>query len=259
MRRDFKNFLKERLKIRKTSILSREAQIELARRAQEGCSKSRDLLVETNIPLVLRTASSFWIDSSVFDFDDLVQEGALGIMRAIKTFEIEYGLAFSTYAKPWIEQHMRRFIDNNRGVVRIPVYLTQLHNEFNKLKKQDTEQTDDFYIKLLAFENNTTEAKLRTSLIAASNSNHVVIENTEEDEKPFFQLEDPSNSFGKSLAKYDSETILRLLIKRERYILEHRMNNYTLSAIADELGISREQVRQVNEGALRKLRSLTKL
>ncbi len=237
----------------KIKVLSKEAVYDLIAKAQKGCLKSRDLVVVHNLPLVLRVSKRyFYTATSTVSFDDLFQEGVLGLMRAIELFDLKRGLHFSTYAEPWIRQKVLRYHEDNRGPVRTPVYLQQLFRKYRKLKNEDEniQKTDDFYIQAVARSNSCSVSGLRRAI--TFQPSEVCID----DPLDLHQLSDIVDEDKMNLALFDFKHMLSLLEPREKFIIEKRMTSWTLQQIAVSLEVSRERVRQLETGAMLKLRAM---
>lgn len=222
----------------------------LINKARYGCLDSRNKVVSHNMKLVMNIASRYYYCyNSVFTYEDLFQVGCIGLIRAIKTFDTSLNLAFSTYAVLWIKQHVRRYIDDNTGPVRLPVYIKEIQRRYKKLREVDDSKTDDFYIKLVAFEKNLSVETVRKCLglkmLGVSSDNVDVHFKLEEEFYDTINLDD-----------FNFSEMFHFLNDREIFILKKRLENYTLTAIGTEMGISRERVRQLADSSFRKLRAV---
>lgn len=243
--------VKDYLRRNKVKILKKEEVYELIPKAQAGCKESREKLIIHNIPSVLKIANRYsWAISSVLDFDDLFQHGVLGLMRALKTFDISRGLDLSTYSYPWIMQSIGRYIDNNRGPVRMPIYLQGLKKKYQKLKQQDNPESDELYLRLVANQNEHSVSTLRHAITVSPRGIEL------DDPEGTLELESivDENAFDVNLL--DAHAMLECLSEQERTILERRLLNWTLRQVAQDINLSRERVRQIEEMAIFKLKAM---
>lgn len=120
--------------VNKIPRLSKEEEYELARRVKNGDSTSLEKIVSSNLRLVAPIAKRY--DTCGLDFLDLIQEGNMGLMKAAQKFDPDFGVRFSTYASFWIDQFVKRAVDNKSRVVRIPVSACERLDEINQLKEK---------------------------------------------------------------------------------------------------------------------------
>lgn len=243
------------MRAKKFKPISKEELYDLITKAQSGDPAAKDLLVERNLPLVLRlTSKFFWACTGVIDFDDLFQQGTIGLMRCLEKFDITKNFELSTYAAFWINQRIGRYIDDNRGAVRVPIYLQSLQKKYAKIKHEDEENpeshNDDFYLRLVTHDNETTVSNLRHSLTLKSSDIRM------DDELETFQLESIVDENEMDVRRMDFEAVLAHLSLNERYIIRQRMTNWSFKKIAEDLNISRERVRQIEEGAILKMKAM---
>lgn len=222
-------------------------------------------LINKNLGLVRHVANKY--KNLGIDYDDLMEEGKIGLMRAIQKFDCSRDNAFSTYAVHWIRQCMYRFIEENSRNIKIPVYVSALLIRYKMLKnrlivKYDREPSKEELAELLGvslekieelefFLNN--ETSINRPIDEDGNEMLTVIpdRNTNVFDQVFQQMK--KDEVNNILKKAD-------LTKRERDILNYRfgLNDYpvkTLEQIADIFGLTRERIRQIEEKALNKLRS----
>jgi len=191
------------------------------------------------------------------ELDDLIQESFFGMKRAIELFDPSRGFTFSTYAVKWIEQCVRRFIDNTKYMVRVPIYASAIQKQYNKLTDQMSERDEDFYLRLLAFENDMTVEAVQSALKYRGDKVDSIHGVVNEEGEPTIQLE--TLTWEPETANIDAmfiKKMAKLLPPRDAKIIMLRMENYSLWAIAEELNISRERVRQIQVQALAKLKSM---
>lgn len=240
------------LRFHKVKVLPKEETYDLIKKAQRGCMRSREKLIIHNIPLVMNLANRhYYGGTSVFSYEDLFQEGITGLMRAIELFDTKRGLHFSTYAEPWIRQKVMRYVDDNRGPVRTPVYLQAIQKKYRRLKEEDNHQhTDEFYIQYLAKKNNLSIPSLRHKVSRQASEVRI------DDPLELHQLSEIVDEEKMNLALFDFKFMLDQLDERERFIMERRMNRWTLQQISEQLDVSRERVRQLETKALAKLKAM---
>lgn len=182
-------------------------------------------------------------------------------MRAIKTFDINRGYAFSTYATPWIKQGMGRYFENNRSPIRFPNYLIQLNRTYNKLKSDNPEKDDMFFVRLIARNLSLSQGKgvsPQTVLWAIRLNEQTMFSNIDnpENKDVLVSMVDPMDMISNQI---DYEKLMKVLTYREKYIIFERANGLSLQLISDELNISRERVRQIEQVAIRKVRAVVRL
>jgi RNA polymerase primary sigma factor len=125
----------------KTKRLSHVEEIELCKEAQEGCERSLERMVTHNLGLVSKITKKMYYKNEQFSYEDMFQEGVIGLMRAISKFDPKEGCRFSTYSYYWIYCFIGKFHTNNYGKVRVPSHVKE---KLRKLEKTDTEE----YLKL---------------------------------------------------------------------------------------------------------------
>jgi len=249
--------------INQTPLLTGAQEKELAYRTQNGDPKSRDHLVRANLRLVVNIAHRY--TERGLDFQDLIMEGNLGLLRAAEGFDPERGTRFSTYASYWIHQSMQRWIMNTAKTIRVPSYMIELLRKWRqastrlqeKLGRPPTEEE-------VARRLNLSGKKLRVIRTAIQIYN--AAPQSENDDAgispcealPDTRFENPSTQ----IANRDLlERVLGLvdqLSKREATVLRLRFglddaDPLTLKEIGDRVGLTRERVRQIEAEALRKL------
>lgn len=241
----------------KANKIPKEELFALIDRAKQGDLIARNTVVEKNLGLCVKVAYKVVYRGFQMHFEDCVQEGTLGLMRAIELFDTKRGYEFSTYAMWWIRQYIDRYLDNQSTLIRLPVHVRDIQNRYNQLKRMHTDKEEDFYLNLIAFEKNASV-------------DHIIYCLTY---KPTYVAIDKPNEKGKEIPRdleyfmYDgyedlksinTAKLLDCLDHRERYILTLRMENWKLEAVAQMLNITRERVRQIQTRALLKIKALIK-
>ena len=190
-------------------------------------------------------------------------------MRAIETFDTNRGLAFSTYAIPWIKQRALRYWEENRTVVRYPAYLIQLNRAYNKLKTDHPDEDDEFYLRLMAHQH---------SQLAGSNVSPATIlwAIKLNDRGMFTSIDKPiagddnNTSVHEILASMTDlreehnnlvnfEKLFKVLTYREKFVLMERADGMTLADCSVCLDLSREMVRQIEKTAILKVRAAIRM
>jgi len=249
--------------IKKYPILTVEQEKELVKMKEIGYPSARKKLIEHNLRLVVSIAKRYM--GRGLDFSDLIEEGNIGLIKAIDKFESKYETKISTYATHWIHQSISRAIADKSRLIRLPVHASQGLSKIEKARKILLEKNQkEPTIVELARETELSEEtiKLLREMSININSLEKTIGEDEEETLGDF-IADPNQktedaaTFGQ-LQDYIS-SVLKSLNNREREIITKRFgigNNrgMTLDEVGKDLNITRERVRQIEEKALRKLR-----
>lgn len=253
--------------VSRTKMITKEEEKRLGKLIKEGTKTEKAQaikdLVQANLRLVVSIAKHY-IGHGIL-FLDLVQEGALGLLKAAERFDHNKNFKFSTYATWWIRQTITRAIANNSRTIRIPVHMLDKIKFYKKtytdlLYKLNREPSDEELIKALKI----SKRKLSTIKNAIINE-PISLETPVTDDLSLADfIEDTSYHTPESVTeKYcmteDIDTIFKNLNSREKKILEHRFeihnNKYmTLEQLGSEMGFSKERIRQLETKALQKLR-----
>ncbi|OUO56107.1 hypothetical protein B5F75_05665 [Candidatus Avelusimicrobium gallicola] len=250
-----------------TQEIDREEMARLWKRAKKGDKDAKNKIMEMNLRLVIPTAKRF--QRPGMELMDLIEEGNLGLMQAIDKFEPEKGYRFSTYAVYWIEQYIRKYIEEQSGSIKIPSHawgnLKRWFRAWNELKEANGR---DPSLNEMAAELNLTARQVKSimdTLSAAKGVDSLTTLVHEEDETT---LEDLISDDGKGnphdvfLKNENQDTIkksMEELNDRDRQVVIMRYGladnePKTLGEVAEILGLSRERVRQIEERAVNTLR-----
>lgn len=261
-----KNYLKE---IRTIPLLTAEEEVTLGRKVRKGDERARKQMIRSNLRLVINIAKRYM--HLGIPFLDLIEEGNLGLMKAVDRFNPNKGYRFSTYAAWWIKQGITRSISEQGKMIRVPVYMSDLITKWKKKKEQLTQKlrrapTDKEIAKRLRLKKDKVEQinfwmSSKTASLDApiGDENESQVADLIED----INATSPDESIVQLLNKERVENLLDLMSERERQVLDMRFGleatkQHTLAEAAQKLGVSRERVRQIEEGALKKLRKFVK-
>jgi RNA polymerase primary sigma factor len=254
--------------IRPISLLTAKQEIELATRIQRGDSKARRQMIVANLRLVINVAKRY--SHLGVPLMDLIEEGNLGLMKAVTKYNPKKGFRFSTYAAWWIRQYITRAIANQGKTVRIPVYMTEILSKFKRVTEELTqkygrrptarelakrmrlpiERIERLQELVISSQTTSLETPVgeegETEMIDLIQNDRG--QSAQEDVTQFLQHEGLTD-----LLKHMSERERRIVILR--YGLDDGVNR-TLGETAKQFGITRERVRQIEAVAIRKLRAL---
>ena len=254
-------YLKE---IGKVPLLTADQEIELAKRLEEGDEAAKQQLAEANLRLVVSIAKRYVGRGMLFL--DLIQEGNLGLIKAVEKFDYRKGFKFSTYATWWIRQAITRAIADQARTIRIPVHMVETINKLIRVSRQllqeyGREPTPEE----IAREMNISEAKVREIIKIAQEPVSLETPIGEEEDShlgDFIPDEDapaPAEAASFALMKEQLMEVLDTLTPREEKVLRLRFglddgHQRTLEEVGKEFNVTRERIRQIEAKALRKLR-----
>lgn len=254
-------YLKE---IGKIPLLKPHEEVELARRMHEGDELAKQRLVEANLRLVVSIAKRYVGRGMLFL--DLIQEGNLGLIKAVEKFDYVKGFKFSTYATWWIRQAITRAIADQARTIRIPVHMVETINKLIRVSRQLLQELGrDPKPEEIAKEMDMTEDKVREIMKIAQDPVSLETPIGEEEDShlgDFIPDEDalaPAEAAAYSLLKDQIEEVLGSLNEREQKVLKLRFGledgrARTLEEVGKEFDVTRERIRQIEAKALRKLR-----
>lgn len=254
-------YLKE---IGKVPLLSAEEEVELAQRMAQGDPEAKRKLAEANLRLVVSIAKRYVGRGMLFL--DLIQEGNLGLIKAVEKFDYQKGYKFSTYATWWIRQAITRAIADQARTIRIPVHMVETINKLIRISRQLLQQYGrDPLPEELAKEMNISEEKVREILKIAQEPVSLETPIGEEEDShlgDFIPDDDapaPAEAAAFTMLKEQLMDVLDTLTPREEKVLKLRFGledgrARTLEEVGKEFQVTRERIRQIEAKALRKLR-----
>ena len=250
--------------IGKVPLLSSAKERELAIRVEAGDEDAKQQIIDANLRLVVSIAKKYVGRGMLFL--DLIQEGNLGLIRAVEKFDYRKGFKFSTYATWWIRQAITRAIADQARTIRIPVHMVETINKMVRISRQlvqklGREATDEEVASEMQIESTRVEEIRRIAQLPVSLETPI---GEEEDSQLGDFIEDsnlpsPEDAAAGNLLHEQIEEMLDALSDREREVLRYRFGledgrSYTLEEVGRRFGVTRERIRQIEAKALRKLR-----
>lgn len=254
-------YLKE---IGRISLLSLEEELELSKRIEEGDEEAKSLLAESNLRLVVSIAKRYV--GRNLSFLDLIQEGNIGLMKAVDKFDSSKGYKFSTYATWWIRQAITRAIADQAKTIRVPVHMVETINKLKRVQRQltldlDREPTEAELSKELGIPEDKVREIIKISLDPLSLETPI----GEEEDSHLGDFVKDENSLSpeeyaiNEVLKDEISELLLTLTEREEQVIKLRFGLVdgtcrTLEEVGTIFGVTRERIRQIEAKALRKLR-----
>lgn len=258
-----KAYLKD---IRRIPLLTPEEEIALTRKVKQGNEDARKKMIRSNLRMVVNIAKRYTYFG--MPLMDLIEEGNVGLMKAVDKFNPKRGFRFSTYAAWWIRQAIGRAISEQGRLIRLPVYISELTAKWKKSNESltqklgrapsDTELAKKMNVPAKRMQQLTTWSARTSSLETP------IGEEGEEQIKDLIEdttTASPEEAIAKTLNRERVMNLLDHISERERKVLDlrfglHDEKPHTLAEVAKKMKISRERVRQIEEVALKKLRKL---
>jgi RNA polymerase primary sigma factor len=252
--------------IGKVPLLTADQEVYLAKRIERGDMFAKTHMIEANLRLVVSIAKSYL--GRGLSFLDLIQEGSLGLIRAVEKFDYRKGYKFSTYATWWIRQAVTRAIADKARTIRIPVHMVEKLNKVVHIERQLVQrlgrepQPEEIAIEL---EMTTEEVREILRMAQLPVSLEKPIGEEEESELGDFvqdeQAESPFDTASVQLRREDIQKALDSLPERERKVIELRFGltgaqPCTLEEVGRAFGVTRERIRQIENNTLKRLETL---
>ena len=246
-------------------LLTPEEERLVTRAAKQGCEDARKRLAESNMRLVINIARSY--HSRAVPLEDLIQEGAIGLMHAIERFDPDKGFRFSTYATHWIRQSIGRAIDSKAKTIRLPAHISQTLRKIERARRKLTDElgkepTSD----QVALELGISSKRLQTLLQASQDLISLDMKIGDSENTTLGSLICDADSKDPEALVIDAEvleelhSVMKELSERERRVLNRRLttahpnSRRSIAEAVEEEDLSRERIKQIETQAIKKLR-----
>ena len=253
--------------IGRVSLLTYVEEVALAKRVEKADKKARERLINANLRLVVSIAKKYV--NRGLTLLDLIEEGNIGLMRAVMKYDWRRGYKFSTYATWWIRQAITRAIADQARTIRIPVHMVETINKFNRLSRKLMQELGrEPTPEEVALEMGVSVEKAREIIkVSQEPASLEAPVGEEEDSRLGDFIQDasasPTDQATHALLKDHIKEVLETLSPREAKVLEYRFGledgkQRTLEEVGREFGVTRERIRQIEAKAIRKLRHPTR-
>lgn len=258
---NIKAYIKE---IRKIPLLTAKEEVDLSRKAKKGDKAARERMIRSNLRLVINIAKRYiYLGIPLMD---LIEEGNMGLMKAVEKFNPNKGFRFSTYAAWWIRQSITRSVFDQSRTIRIPVYVNELLAKYKKTNERLTgklkRSPSDAEVAKSMKTTSEKISKIRTYVAKTSSLDAPIDEEGGNEIIDLIEdktIESPDKEIDQFLNKERLNDMLGTISEREKDVLDLRFGLKdgkicTLAEVSEHLGVSRERVRQIEENALKKLK-----
>jgi RNA polymerase nonessential primary-like sigma factor len=247
-------------------LLTAEEEVKYARLAQQGDEEARKHMIESNLRLVVKIARRYM--NRGLAFLDLIEEGNLGLIRAVEKFDPERGFRFSTYGTWWIRQTIERAIMNQTRTIRLPIHVVKEINVYLRAARSlaqelDHEPSAEEIAELLNKPIRDVERMLGLNERISSTDSSMLSDSgkTLLDTIPDSNAMDPTETLQEEGVHSNIEDCLSRLSDKQREVVERRFGLHghsvsTLEEVGQEIGVTRERVRQIQMDALKKLKRI---
>ncbi len=252
--------------IGRVSLLTADQEVYLAKRIERGDEAAKRQMIEANLRLVVSIAKGYL--GRGLTFLDLIQEGSLGLIRAVEKFDYRRGYKFSTYATWWIRQAVTRAIADKARTIRIPVHMVEKLNKVVHIERQlvqrlgreplpeEVAEELEMTVQQVRDIQRIAQQPISLEKPVGEQEDSALADFVEDD-----QAESPFDSASLNLRSTDIEAALSALPERERKVIELRYGldgaqPHTLEEVGRAFGVTRERIRQIENNTLKKLKSL---